>query len=81
MKTDRFTKGLHAVTMLFILEEEAMITVGREFGASNAALSKRIGVDSSVASRRFDSAKNKLNASGDLRRLVKQIREMALKWR
>jgi hypothetical protein len=41
---------------------------------SNAALSKLIGVDSSVVSRRFDSAKKRMKGSGELRKLVRQVR-------
>jgi putative transposase len=62
-----------------VLAKEAMIVVGRQLGVTNAALSKLIGVDSSVVSRRLDSAKRRIKASGELRKLVKQIEEAVLK--
>jgi len=46
---------------------------------TNAALSTLIGVDSSVVSRRLDSAKKGMKVSGELRKLVRQIEEAALK--
>jgi putative transposase len=61
-------------TRTVVLAKEAMILVGRELDVSNAALSKLIGLDSSVVSRRFDSAKGRMKASGELRKLVRQIR-------
>ena len=51
----------------------------RQLGVTNAARSKLIGVDSSVESRRLDSARKRMKASGELRKLVKQIEEAALK--
>ena len=57
-----------------VLAKEAIIVVGNELKVSNAALSKLIGVDSSVVSRRFDSAKNRMKQSGERRKLVKQVR-------
>lgn len=64
-----------------MLAKEALIIVGRELEASNVALSKLIGVDSSVVSRRFDSAKNRMKTSGELRKLVDELRELAHKSR
>jgi hypothetical protein len=61
-------------TRAIVLAKEAMIVVGRELNVSNAALSKLIGVDSSVVSRRFDSAKKRMKGSGELRKLVRQVR-------
>jgi REP element-mobilizing transposase RayT len=66
-------------TRAVVLAKEAMIVVGSRLGVTNAALSKLIGVDSSVVSRRMDSAKNRMKASGELRKLVKQIEEAAIK--
>ena len=62
-----------------VLAKEAMIVVGRQLGVTNAALSKLIGVDSSVVSRRLDSARERMKASSELRNLVKQIEEAVLK--
>jgi putative transposase len=61
-------------TRTVVLAKEAMILVGRELDVSNAALSKLIGLESSVVSRRFDSAKSRMKASGEVRKLVRQIR-------
>src|SRR6266571_1814223 len=57
-----------------VLVKEAMIIVGREFGASNADLARLLGLDASVVSRRYESGKEKMNKSQEILRLVKQLR-------
>lgn len=57
-----------------VLAKEVLIVVGREMNVSNIALANLIGVDSSVVSRRFDSAKNRAKESGELRKLIRQVR-------
>lgn len=59
-----------------VLAKEALILVANERGATNMAVAKRIGVDSSVVSRRLESGKVKMKDSSALQKLVKQIREL-----
>jgi putative transposase len=56
-----------------VLVKEAMILVGRELGGSNADMARLTGLDASVVSRRFESAKSKMGESGELGRLVKRL--------
>lgn len=62
-----------------VLAKEALILVANEQGATNMAVAKRIGVDSSVVSRRLDSGKTKMKDSGELQSLVKGIRRLLRK--
>ena len=48
-----------------VLAKEALILVANELGATNIAAAKRLGVDSSVVSRRLDSGKTKMKDSSD----------------
>ncbi len=59
-----------------VTAKEAMIFVAHELGASNTAVAKLMGVDSSLVSRRLDSAKSKMTDSSELQNLVKQIRRL-----
>jgi REP element-mobilizing transposase RayT len=56
-----------------VLAKEAMIVAGRSLGVTNAELARLIGIDSSVASRRYESAKSRMADSVELRRLVEQL--------
>jgi len=58
-----------------VMAKEAMIIVGQEQGASNAALAEAMGVHNSAVSRRFDSGKTRLKESREMQKFVKQIRE------
>lgn len=62
-------------TRALVLVKEAMIIVGREFGASNADLARLLGLDASVVSRRYESGRAKMNQSQEAKRLVKRLRE------
>ena len=62
-----------------VVAKEAMIVVGQELGASNGALARLIGVDSSVVSRRFESGKTRMNDSQEMRKLVEEVRKLISK--
>jgi hypothetical protein len=62
-----------------VMAKEATIFVAHELGASNIAVAKLMGVDSSLVSRRLDSAKSKMKDSGELQKLVKLIRNLIRK--
>ena len=59
-----------------VLAKEALILVANELGATNMAVAKRIGVDSSVVSRRLESGKIRMKNSSELQRLIKRIRKL-----
>jgi predicted transcriptional regulator len=61
------------------MAKEAMIIVGQEQGASNAALAEAMGVHNSAVSRRFDSGKTRLKESREMQKFVKQIRKLVAK--
>jgi hypothetical protein len=50
-----------------VLAKEALILVANELGATNMAVAKRIGIDSSVVSTRLGSGKTKMKDSSELR--------------
>jgi hypothetical protein len=54
--------------------KEAMIVVGREMGASNAALARLMGLDVSVVSRRHESGRAKMKESKEERQMVSRLR-------
>jgi REP element-mobilizing transposase RayT len=60
-------------TRSIVLAKEAMIVIGRSLGVSNAELARLIGLESSVVSRRYESARSKMATSIELRHLVKQL--------
>jgi hypothetical protein len=62
-----------------ILSQEALIFVAHELGASNTEVAKLMGADSSLVSRRLDSAKRKMTDSGKVQKLVKLIRRLIRK--
>jgi hypothetical protein len=66
-------------TKAIILAKEAMIVVAHEMGASNAAVSKLIGIDSSVVRRRLESGRTRMRDSRELQKLVKRIRGLVSK--
>jgi len=60
-----------------VLVKELLIMLGRKLGASNAALARMTGLDASVVSRRYESAKAKI-ADSDLietRMLLERLRD------
>ena len=59
-----------------VMAKEAIIIVGEELGGSHAALSRLIGIDSSVVSRRSESGKTRMNECKEMQELVKEIREL-----
>ena len=61
-----------------VLVKEAVIVAGRRLGMSNAALSVALGVHTSVVSRRYDSAKNRMKVSGEISMMVERILAMVL---
>ncbi|HEX9136112.1 MAG TPA: hypothetical protein VF905_04095 [Nitrospirota bacterium] len=61
-----------------MLVKEAVIVAGRRLGMSNAALSVALGVHTSVVSRRYDSAKNRMKVSGEISMMVERILAMVL---
>jgi len=61
-------------TRSIVLAKEALILIGRELGASNADMARLIGLDGSVVSRRYESAKSKMEESAELRGLIKVLR-------
>lgn len=62
-----------------VRSKEAIIFVAHELGASNTAIAKLMGADSSLVSRRLDSAKSKMKDSSELQKLVKLIRRLIRK--
>ncbi len=62
-----------------VMAKEAMIIVGQEQGANNAALAETMGVHNSAVSRRFDSGKMRLKESREMQKFVKQIRKLVAK--
>jgi hypothetical protein len=60
-----------------VMVKELMIMVGREQGASNAGLARIMGIDGSVVSRRYESAKARLADSdcSEARELLNRLRE------
>jgi REP-associated tyrosine transposase len=62
-----------------VTAKEALIFVAHELGASNTAVAKLMGADSSLVSRRLDSAKRKMTDSGKVQKLVKLIRRLIRK--
>ena len=61
-------------TRELVLIKEAIIMVGRDLGASNADLARLLGLDGSMVSRRYESAKVRMGESGEGSRLVKRLR-------
>ena len=61
-------------TRSIVLAKEALILIGRELGASNADMARLIGLDGSVVSRRYESAKSKMGECAEFGRLVKRLR-------
>jgi REP element-mobilizing transposase RayT len=61
-------------TRSIVLAKEALMVIGRSLGVSNVELARLIGIESSVASRRYESAKSKMANSVELRHLVEQLR-------
>jgi len=59
-----------------VMSKEAMIFVAHELGASNTAIAKLMGADSSLVSRRLDAAKSKMKDSSKLQKLVKRIKRL-----
>jgi REP element-mobilizing transposase RayT len=62
-----------------VLVKEAMILVGRELGATGADMARLTGLDASVVSRRFESARSRMGESEELRGLVKKLRAELVK--
>jgi REP element-mobilizing transposase RayT len=56
-----------------VLAKEAVIFVGRERGLTNAEMARAMGLDASVVSRRYEAALRKMEASGEIRVLVRRI--------
>jgi predicted transcriptional regulator len=56
-----------------VLAKEAVIFIGRERGLSNAELAGAMGLYASVVSRRYESARRKMEGTGEIRVLVKRI--------
>ena len=50
--------------------------MAHELGASNTAVAKLMGADSSLVSRRLNSAKSKMTNSSKLQKVVKLIRRL-----
>jgi chromosomal replication initiation ATPase DnaA len=63
-------------TRAIVMAKEAVIVLAREMGASNAAVAKLIGIDSSAVSRRFESGKTRMKATKEMQDLVTQIRKL-----
>jgi hypothetical protein len=61
-------------TSYVVVAKEAMIIVGKELGASNVEMAKLLGLDASVVSRRYESAKLKLPQSIELKTIVAGLR-------
>ena len=62
-----------------VLAKEAMIVVAHETGASNKAITRLIGLDTSVVSRRLESGSTRMRDSFELQQLVKEIRRLVFK--
>lgn len=58
-----------------VMIKEALVYVGREAGATNAALAKEMGLESSAVSRRYESARQKIAGSPQMSALVKEVRK------
>ena len=57
-----------------MLVKEALVYVGREAGATNAALAKEMGLESSAVSRRYEAARKKMAESEQMSALVREVR-------
>lgn len=66
-------------TKVNVLAKEAIIVVAHEMGASNKAMARLIGLDTSVVSRRLESGSTRMRDSIELQQLVKEIRRLAFK--
>jgi hypothetical protein len=62
-----------------VLAKEALIVVAHEMGASNKAIAKLTGLDTSVVSRRFERGSIRMRDSYELQQLVKEIRRLVFK--
>jgi putative transposase len=58
--------------------KEAVILVGRNLGISNASLAAELGIHTSVVSRRFDSARNRMKVSSEFKKRVERIESSVL---
>ena len=56
-----------------MMVKEALVYVGREAGATNAALAKELGLESSAVSRRYEAARQKIIESPQMNKLVKDV--------
>ena len=50
-----------------------MILIGKQRGASNAELARVLGLEGSVVSRRWESARQRVRQYAEVRRLVRRI--------
>lgn len=58
-----------------VLAKELLIIVGRGIGASNAELARLIGVDCSLANRRFEAGVAKKKDCQEMQKLIDQVRK------
>jgi REP-associated tyrosine transposase len=58
-----------------VMVKEALVYVGRAAGATNAALAKEMGLESSVVSRRYEAARQKILQSPKMSALVKEVQK------
>jgi hypothetical protein len=85
IKASEVATGLRSVELCgsskareLVLVKEAVLLAGRRAGMSNVALSAALGVHTSVVSRRYDSAKNRMSVSGEISDVVERILAMIL---
>jgi len=62
-----------------VMAKEAIVIVGHELGAGNAALARLIGIDNSTVSRRFESGKNRMKKCKEMQKVVMEIRMLVSK--
>ena len=53
--------------------KQAVILIGKQRGASNAELARVLGLEGSVVSRRWESARQRVRQYAEMRRLVRRI--------
>ena len=58
-----------------VMVKETLVYVGREAGATNAALAKEMGLESSAVSRRYEAARQKRMESPQMTTLVKEVQK------
>ena len=56
-----------------VLVKEAVILIGKQQGASNTELARVLRLEASVVSRRWESARERVRESAEMRRLVRRI--------